>query len=219
MIFYSIEMLSSIILILSLFIIACIDVSLSFQNRYFSSRLLNTYYSTTTKNIFLSESTVTPTPPPSSPEVSKKNDKIDLLYDSECPICQMEVDFLKKRDIDNHIRFTDLSSANYNPDEHGHVQFEEGMRKLHAVLPDGRVVRGVEVFRQTYEAIGLGWVFAATSLPVIGQVADYVYDIWAENRLRLTGRTAVAEILKQRAAELREMELADCDRDGCAIDF
>ena len=145
--------------------------------------------------------------------------KIDLLYDSECPICQMEVDFLKKRDIDNHIRFTDLSSANYNPDEHGHIQFEEGMRKLHAVLPDGRVVRGVEVFRQTYEAIGLGWIFAATSLPVIGQVADYVYDIWAENRLRLTGRTAVAEILKQRAAELREMELADCDRDGCAIDF
>jgi predicted DCC family thiol-disulfide oxidoreductase YuxK len=146
-------------------------------------------------------------------------DKIDLLYDSECPICQMEGDFLKKRDIDNRIRFTDLSSANYNPDEHGHIQFEEGMRKLHAILPDGRIVRGVEVFRQTYDAIGLGWVLAATSLPGIGQIADILYDLWAEHRLRLTGRTEVADILKQRAEELREMEMADCDRDGCAIDF
>ena len=33
----------------------------------------------------------------------------DLLYDSECPICMMEVRFLEKRDIDGKIRFTDLN--------------------------------------------------------------------------------------------------------------
>ena len=32
------------------------------------------------------------------------------------------------------------------------------MERIHAVLPDGRVVKDVEVFRRLYEAVGLGWV-------------------------------------------------------------
>lgn len=31
---------------------------------------------------------------------------------------------------------------------------------IHAVLPDGSTVKGVEVFRRVYDAIGLGWVYA-----------------------------------------------------------
>ena len=69
-------------------------------------------------------------------------DQIDLLYDSECPICQMEVDFLKKRDTNNRIRYTDLSDPSYNPKEHANIRFEDGMRKIRAVLPDGKVVTG-----------------------------------------------------------------------------
>ena len=147
--------------------------------------------------------------------------KIDLLYDSECPICQMEVDFLMKRDIHNRIRFTDLSSPDYNPEEHGNVKFEDGMRKIRAVLPDKRVVTGVEVFRQTYDAIGLGWIFAATKMPVIGQITDFLYDIWAENRLRITGRGDMADILKTRANLLREnssLDMMDGECKKCGND-
>ena len=35
----------------------------------------------------------------------------------------MEVSFLQKRDINDRIRFTDLSDPSYNPAEHGNVQF------------------------------------------------------------------------------------------------
>ena len=55
---------------------------------------------------------------------------------------------------------------------------------------------GVEVFRQTYRAIGLGWIFDITNMPIIGKAADALYDIWAENRLRITGRGDMADILK-----------------------
>lgn len=144
--------------------------------------------------------------------------QIDLLYDSDCPICQMEVDFLKKRDIHHRIRFTDLSSDNYDPAQHGNVKFESGMRKIQAVLPDKTVVKGVEVFRRTYDSIGLGWVFAVTKVPVIGQIADFVYDVWAENRLRITGRGDLADILKERAMKLRNAAEVDCD-DACDLDF
>jgi len=148
------------------------------------------------------------------------DDKIDLLYDSECPICMMEVNFLQKRDLNGRIRFTDLSSPDYNPADHGNVTFKQGMRKLRAVLPGGKVVTGVEVFRKTYDAIGLGWVFALTNYPVVGGVADKLYDIWAENRLRLTGRSDLAEQLAERSKTLAEIQpVDDCDKDGCAIDW
>lgn len=69
-------------------------------------------------------------------------------------------------------------------------------------------------------AIGLGWMFDLTSLPIIGNVADAFYDLWAENRLRLTGRGDLADILAERAEKLREAEpLDECDLDACSLDF
>ena len=143
---------------------------------------------------------------------------IDLLYDSHCPICMMEVEFLTKRDIDHKIRFTDLQSPDYNPSEHGNVKFSEGMRKIRAVLPDQTVVTGVNVFRKTYEAIGLGWVFQLTKIPFLGDLADKIYDIWAENRLRITGRGELADVLKERSQNLKNVVVDDCD-DTCGIDY
>ena len=93
------------------------------------------------------------------------------------------------------------------------------MRKIRAVLPGGRVVKGVEVFRQTYDAIGLGWVFSLTKVPFVGDIADRLYDLWAENRLRITGRKELADILKDRAEELRNQDDVECDADGCGIDY
>lgn len=155
-----------------------------------------------------------------SEKMGVKGGVIDLLYDSECPICMMEVNFLQKRDIHGRIRFTDLSSPDYEPSAHGNVTFKQGMRKLRAVLPDQTVITGVEVFRKVYDAIGLGWMFAVTNLPVIGGLADKIYDVWAENRLRLTGREDLAEQLKERSEVLADAEpIDDCDKDGCAIDW
>ena len=68
---------------------------------------------------------------------------------------------------------------------------------------------------------GLGWVFELTNLPVVGKVADNLYDFWADNRLRLTGRGELADILKARAQELQEMELDvdfDCEEE-CGLDY
>lgn len=146
---------------------------------------------------------------------------IDLLFDSHCPLCMMEVEFLMKRDIDSKIKFTDLNSPDYDSSEHGNVNFSEGMRKIRAVLPDNSVVSGVEVFRRVYAAIGLGWMFEITNVPIIGRVADAIYDIWAENRLRLTGRGELADQLRRKAAELKEkmQDEVICDENGCALVF
>lgn len=158
---------------------------------------------------------------------------------------------------------------------------------IHAVLPDGSTVKGVEVFRRVYECVfpfvdimayafiwrhvhtcrthafrpipmhllpftsqgdrpGLGLRrcvqntilcprgFTAptplshisppsthtnptvTKLPLVGSVADAAYDLWAVNRLRITGRPELEEILKERQAKIKGTNYDDCS-DECEI--
>jgi predicted DCC family thiol-disulfide oxidoreductase YuxK len=55
-------------------------------------------------------------------------------------------------------------------------------------LPDGTWITGVEVFRRLYSAAGFGPLVMLTRLPVISQIMDIGYRLFAKNRLRLTGR-------------------------------
>jgi predicted DCC family thiol-disulfide oxidoreductase YuxK len=41
----------------------------------------------------------------------------------------------------------------------------------------------------------MGWIYAATKLPVIGWIVDTLYEIWADWRLALTGRPDLALLL------------------------
>ncbi|MGE5659660.1 MAG: thiol-disulfide oxidoreductase DCC family protein [Actinomycetota bacterium] len=143
--------------------------------------------------------------------------KIKLLYDGECPLCLREVNFLKKRDAGRKlVTFVDIADDNYTPAEHGGVEFETAMGRIHAVLPDGTVIKNVEVFRRVYNILGMGWIYAATSWPAIGFFVDIIYGIWADRRLALTGRPRLEAIVAQRQQrrecnEQNRCRLADND--------
>ncbi|CAA9353879.1 Cell division inhibitor [uncultured Leptolyngbya sp.] len=136
--------------------------------------------------------------------------QIKLLYDGECPLCLREVNFLQKRDAGRGlVAFVDIADDRYNPAAHGGVDFETAMGRIHAVLPDGTVIQNVEVFRRVYEVLGMGWVYAATKLPLIGTIVDFAYGIWADWRLALTGRANLATIV---AARQQRLECNSPDR-------
>lgn len=138
------------------------------------------------------------------------NWKIKLLYDGECPLCLREVNFLLKRDAGRGIvNFVDIASLDYEPEEHGGVDFATAMGRIHAVLPDGTVIKNVEVFRRVYEELGLGWVYAITKLPLFGAIADGLYKLWANWRLALTGRPNLSEVIARREEKLSS-ELGRC---------
>jgi predicted DCC family thiol-disulfide oxidoreductase YuxK len=67
--------------------------------------------------------------------------KVNLLYDSDCPLCLKEVRFLQKRDTAGVIKCTDLAAADYDESSaaNGNIGFEEGMRYIHAVTREGEV--------------------------------------------------------------------------------
>jgi predicted DCC family thiol-disulfide oxidoreductase YuxK len=139
--------------------------------------------------------------------------KIKLLYDGECPLCLREVNFLQKRDAGRGlVAFVDIAAENYNPEENGGISFAAAMGRIHAVLADGTILQNVEVFRQVYDILGIGWIYAATKWPVIGFLVDIIYEIWASWRLTLTGRPNLKTILAERQKRLECNASNRCSR-------
>ncbi len=130
---------------------------------------------------------------------SQESWQIKLLYDSDCPLCMREVNFLQKRDAGRGlVAFVDISDSSYTPEMNAGINYETAMGRIHAVLPDGRVIKNVEVFRRVYEILGMGWIYAATKLPIISAIIDKLYEIWADWRLALTGRPNLTTIVANR---------------------
>ena len=129
--------------------------------------------------------------------------KIKLLYDGDCPLCLREVNFLRKKDNGRGlVAFTDIAADDYSAEANSGVDFATAMGRIHAVLPDGTVIKNVEVFRQVYAALGIGWIYAPTAWPIVGPLVDWVYGIWADWRLAVTGRPSLKTILAEREARL-----------------
>lgn len=115
--------------------------------------------------------------------------EIEVFFDGGCPLCLREIQFLKRRDRHGRIKFTDIDAPDFAPESYGKT-YDELMAKIYGRLPDGTWVAGVEVFRRLYSAVGFGPFVVLTRLPVIAQIMDLAYRIFASNRLRLTGRCA-----------------------------
>lgn len=144
--------------------------------------------------------------------------KIKLLYDGDCPLCLREVNFLTKKDAGRGlVAFVDVAADDYSAADNGGIDFETAMGRIHAVLPDGSSVKNVEVFRRVYDALGMGWVYAATKWPVIGPVVDSAYAVWADLRLKVTGRGDLAAVVAEREQRLAELEA--CGEEGrCQVE-
>ena len=116
--------------------------------------------------------------------------EIKVLYDGECPLCMREIGFLERRDRQRgRIAVEDISDPSFDPSAYGR-NAEQLMSRIHAVLPSGELVEGVEVFRQLYSAIGFRRLVTLTRLPGLSHLLGLVYALFANNRLRLTGRCA-----------------------------
>lgn len=115
------------------------------------------------------------------------DERFEVFYDGECPLCMREIRMLKKLDRKGRILFTDIAAPGFDPSSLG-VDQDQLMARIHGRLPDGALIEGVEVFRQLYSAVGLSPLVAATRLPGVSHLLDRGYRWFAENRLHLTGR-------------------------------
>jgi predicted DCC family thiol-disulfide oxidoreductase YuxK len=126
------------------------------------------------------------------PEPAAPSWDLRLLYDGDCPLCSREVAMLRRLDRRSRIQFDDIAAPDFDPARYG-LGAHQVLARIHAVLPDGRVIEGMEVFRRAYAAVGLGWLLAPSRWPVVGRLFDAAYRSFARNRLRWTGREAACE--------------------------
>ena len=115
------------------------------------------------------------------------NEKFQVFFDGECPLCRREIDWVRKRDRDHQVEFVDIAAPSFDENRHG-KSYETLMAQIHGREPDGRWVTGVEVFRRLYQAAGYGPVVQLTRWPLVKQVLNVAYRFFAKYRTRLTGR-------------------------------
>jgi predicted DCC family thiol-disulfide oxidoreductase YuxK len=117
--------------------------------------------------------------------------QVEVFYDGDCPLCRREINALRRMDRKRNIRFTNIAAADFRPDDFG-IGMQDFLSEIHGRLPDGTWIRGVEVFRKLYSAVGWTPIVRLSRLPVVSGLLETAYRLFARNRLRLTGRCATA---------------------------
>ena len=141
---------------------------------------------------------------------------LTLLYDANCPVCALEMDHLRERADGGKLVFVDISAESFDPEPYG-ASFEAMDAEIHGVLPDGTVIKGVEVLRLAYAAAGLGWVMRPTGWTRLRPLFDMGYRVFARHRRRIS-RTAAPLIDAVRAMRARRtvQRMHECANGACA---
>ncbi len=123
---------------------------------------------------------------------------LTLLYDGGCPLCVREVDFLRRKDQQEVMQFVDINATDYCPKSWSGITYRQAMARIHAIDADGKVLKDVAVFRAAYRLIGLGWIYAPTTWPVVRPIVDWFYSLWARYRLPITRRPSLDKLCTER---------------------
>eukprot|EP01129_Flabellula_baltica_P016485 TRINITY_DN8793_c0_g1_i1.p1 TRINITY_DN8793_c0_g1~~TRINITY_DN8793_c0_g1_i1.p1 ORF type:complete len:204 (-),score=24.56 TRINITY_DN8793_c0_g1_i1:38-649(-) len=153
-----------------------------------------------------------------------------ILYDGKCNLCATEINFLKKRTIQQRnqtdILFHDLTlhfDKQYNQldpdgvamtDKYFDIETWDGYRDLLNVMhgmrlkEDGgyQIEKGSDVFFEVYRRAGFGWIVNTLSMPLFLMVLNRLYAFWAKYRYRVTER---GEVLRKEEEAYRARDCGD----------
>mmetsp|Transcript_8507 Transcript_8507/g.20476 ORF Transcript_8507/g.20476 Transcript_8507/m.20476 type:complete len:258 (+) Transcript_8507:91-864(+) len=155
-------------------------------------------------------------------------EELNILYDSKCNVCKLEMDFLARRDASRSVslsqprklKLTDLEDESYNPNDptNGGVTYAKAMASMHAVKPDGQVVEGVAVFSVAYDLVGLGWLFRFTEWPITKPIVQFGYDVFAKYRTSVTRGSSLESLVEAyEARQASKQPPEDCATGTCNI--
>lgn len=145
-------------------------------------------------------------------------EEINVLYDSKCNVCKLEMDWLVSRDIqingpnNRRLKLTDLEDENgFDATDpcNGGIDYETGMAAIYAIKYDGTVYKGVPVFELAYAQVGLGWIWKINQIPAVNKFLEWGYNIFAKNRTKITRGASLEEIFTLKAAQRKMAE--DCE--------
>lgn len=108
-----------------------------------------------------------------------------IFYDGKCPLCEIEIEHLKKRNTQEQLSFVDITDDEFSlryPD----LDWQILDARIHGQYEDGRMVIGFDVMHEAWSRVGFTWLYKVTRLPVLRYVFDKVYTLFAKHRHRVS---------------------------------
>jgi len=97
--------------------------------------------------------------------------KDKVYYDESCYVCSLEINTIRKRGEACGIEFVDISDSNFGDAS----EYESEMIGEF----DGNRTFGAETFRKMYEKLGFKKTVAFSRLPIVKQLFDFAYWVFA----------------------------------------
>ena len=110
--------------------------------------------------------------------------KLLILYDGNCALCCAKKEFLIRRDHKNKLAFADIHSDDFLKLKIP-ISQDALEKEIHCLMPDGQILKAMDVIRAAYIKIGIGWLAKPTGWPLLHPVFDWLYQWLARNRLKI----------------------------------
>lgn len=111
--------------------------------------------------------------------------RLTLFYDGYCPLCVAEMNKLKQYDSNAWLDFVDIQSPLFG-ESYPDMNWQQLNDRIHGMLPDGRLLSGLDVTYLAWKLVGKGWVYAPLRWPVLAWFADAAYGVFAKHRYRIS---------------------------------
>ncbi|UOP04139.2 thiol-disulfide oxidoreductase DCC family protein [Conchiformibius kuhniae] len=111
------------------------------------------------------------------------NDKHQIFYDADCPVCAREIALLLARPKAAHIAAVPIQGNEMLLAQYG-INRADAMRELHLRTPAGETVRGMAALRLMHRLTDGFWLLRLTGLPVLRPLCDWLYPHFARHRNR-----------------------------------
>jgi predicted DCC family thiol-disulfide oxidoreductase YuxK len=118
--------------------------------------------------------------------------KITCFHDGECPICNVEIDTMKKIDKAHNVNWVDISKDKIALKNAG-LTYKQAMEKMYVIDENNQIQSGIQGFLCVWEQIPYYRKLASVIkiIPFSLTILNLFYGIFAYYRLPLTGKKRI----------------------------
>lgn len=108
-----------------------------------------------------------------------------IFYDGQCPLCDIEMGHLKKRNTKGQLAFVDIMSEDF-ASQYPDLNWQSLYDRIHGMNEDGTMLIGLDVTHRAWSLVGYSWLYAPLRWPIIRFFADKIYLVFAKHRNKIS---------------------------------
>lgn len=118
-----------------------------------------------------------------------QSNKVTMFHDGKCPLCNYEVNLMKKLDISKAINWVDITKDPIALEEAG-ISYQQAMNRVHVQDENKNMLTGVRGFLLVWKELPYyrKLVPIIEKVPFLISILDMFYSLFAKIRLPLTGK-------------------------------